>query len=250
MYLMYVDESGDPGNNTAQSDFFCLTGMVVHEIEWRNLIDASMRFRRTLKDVYGLPVRAEIHAVKFLRHSEFNIEKYKRLAILRNFLDELAKMNFISMTNVVVDKKGKPSDYDVFSSAWRILFQRFENTLTHGNFPGGYKRAFGTVFTDATNGEKLTGIMRKMSVHNPIPNSMGIGYRNLPILRVIEDPSPRNSAHSLPIQACDVAAYFLHQSLKPNAYVKKSSAQNYFLRLDAILNKHASLKNPSGIVIL
>ena len=247
---MYVDESGDPGNNTAQSDFFCLTGMLVHESEWRNLIDVSTRFRRTLKDVYGLPVRAEIHAVKLLRHSEFGIEKYKRLAILRNFLDELAKMNFISLTNVVVDKKGKPPDYDVFSSAWRTLFQRFENTLTHGNFPGGYRRAFGTVFTDATNGEKLTSIMRKMSVHNPIPNRRGGGYRNMPILRVIEDPSPRNSEHSLPIQACDVAAYFLHQSLKPNAYVKKSGAQNYFRRLDAILNKNASLTNPMGIVIL
>ena len=247
---MYVDESGDPGNNTAQSDFFCLTGMVVHESEWRNFLDVTMRFRRTMKDVYGLPVRAEIHAVKLLRHSEFAIEKYKRLAILRNFLDELAKMNFVSLTNIVVDKRGKPADYDVFSSAWRTLFQRFENTLMHGNFPGGYKRAFGTVFTDATNGEKLTSIMRKMSVHNPIPNSIGGGYRNLPILRVIEDPSPRNSAHSLPIQACDVAAYFLHQSLKPNAYVKKSGAQNYFNRLDSILNKNATLKNPLGVVIL
>lgn len=247
---MYVDESGDPGNNTAQSDFFCLTGMVVHESEWRNFLDVTMRFRRTMKDVYGLPVRAEIHAVKLLRHSEFAIEKYKRLAILRNFLDELAKMNFVSLTNIVVDKRGKPADYDVFSSAWRTLFQRFENTLTHGNFPGGYKRSFGTVFTDATNGEKLTSIMRKMSVHNPIPNRGSDGYRNMPILRVIEDPSPRNSAHSLPIQACDVVAYFLHQSLKPNTYVKKSGAQNYFRRLDAILNKNASLSNPSGIVIL
>jgi hypothetical protein len=247
---MYVDESGDPGNNTAQSDYFCLTGMVIHESEWRNLIDASMRFRRTMKDVYGFPVRAEIHSVKLLRHSEFAIEKFKRLAILRNFLDELAKMNFLSLTNVVVDKRGKPDNYDVFSSAWRTLFQRFENTLIHGNFPGGYKRAFGTVFTDATNGEKLTGLMRKMSVHNPIPNRWNGGYRNMPILRVIEDPSPRNSAHSLPIQACDVVAYFLHQSLKPNSYIRKSGAQKYFHRLDAILNKNASIAHPMGVVML
>jgi Protein of unknown function (DUF3800) len=250
LYLMYVDESGDPGNNTAQSDYFCLTGMVIHESEWRNLIDASMRFRRTMKDVYGFPVRAEIHSVKLLRHSEFAIEKFKRLAILRNFLDELAKMNFLSLTNVVVDKRGKPDNYDVFSSARRTLFQRFENTLIHGNFPGGYKRAFGTVFTDATNGEKLTGLMRKMSVHNPIPNRWNEGYRNMPILRVIEDPSPRNSAHSLPIQACDVVAYFLHQSLKPNSYIRKSGAQKYFHRLDAILNKNASIAHPMGVVML
>ena len=250
MYLMYVDESGDPGNNVAQSQYFCLSGMVVHESEWRNLIDASMQFRRTLKAVYGLPVRSEIHAVKLLRHSEFGIEKFQRLAILRNFLDELAKMNFISFTNVVVDKRGKPADYDIFSSAWRTLFQRFENTLMGGNFPGGYSRAFGTVFTDATNGEKLSGIMRKMSVHNPIPNRWGGGYRNSPIRRVIEDPSPRDSAHSLPIQACDVVAYFLHQSLVPNAYIRKSRAHNYFDRLDAVLNKHATPKHPKGVVFL
>ena len=69
---------------------------------------------------------------KLLRHSEFSIDKHKRLAILRNYLDEIAKMNFISLTNVVVDKRGKPADYDIFSSAWRTLFQRFENTLGSG----------------------------------------------------------------------------------------------------------------------
>lgn len=247
---MYVDESGDPGNNTAQSDFFCLSGLIIHESEWRNFIDALTRFRRTMKDVYGLPVRSEIHAVKFLRHSEFNIAKHQRLAILRNYLDEVAKMNFISITNVVVNKVGKPADYDIFSSAWRTLFQRFENTLIHGNFPGGYRRSFGTVFTDATNGEKLTAIMRKMSVHNPIPNRKGLGYRNLPILRVIEDPSPRNSTYSMPVQTCDVVAYFLHQSMKPNSYVRKSGAQGYFKRLDAVLNKNASLTHPLGVVLI
>jgi hypothetical protein len=165
-------------------------------------------------------------------------------------LDELAKMNFISITNVVVDKKGKPPNYDVFAAAWRTLFQRFENTLIHGNFPGGYQRAFGTVYTDATNGEKLTGIMRKMAVHNPIPNRGGAGYQNTPIRRIIEDPSSRNSAHSLPIQACDVVAYFLHQKLRPNSYVKRTSAQNYFQRLDVVLNKRASTTHPLGIVMI
>jgi hypothetical protein len=247
---MYVDESGDPGNNTTQSDYFCLSGMVLHESEWRNMIDALMRFRRIMRQSYGFPVRAEIHAVKLLRHSNFEIAKHNRLAILRNYVDELAKMNFISFTSIVVDKRTKPVDFDIFAFAWRSLFQRFENTLIHGNFPGGYKRSFGTVFTDATNGEKLNEIMRKMSVHNPIPNRGATGFRNMPILRIIEDPSPRNSAHSLPIQSCDVVAYFLHQSLKPNSYVKKSGAQNYFRRLAPVLNTNALLNNPLGIVML
>lgn len=250
MYLMYVDESGDPGNNTAQSEYFCLTGLIVHESEWHTLIDRLMRFRRSLMAIYGLPVRAEVHAVKFVRHSQFGIEKYRRLAILRNYIDELAKMNFISLTNVVVDKKGKPPTYDVFASAWRTLFQRFENTMTYGNFPGGDKQSFGTVFTDATNGEKLVQIMRKMSTYNPVPYRRGEGYRNIPIRRVIEDPSSRNSEHSLPIQSCDVVAYFLQQSLKPNSYIKKSGAQNYFSRLGPTLNQHASKSHSLGVVML
>lgn len=125
MYLMYVDESGDPGNNTIQSEFFCLSGMVVHESEWRQMIDAHIAFRRTMKSVYGLPVRAEIHSAELIRKDSFGIAKHQRLAILRNYLDELAKMNTISFTNVIVSKRGKPADFDIFGSAWTTLFQRF-----------------------------------------------------------------------------------------------------------------------------
>lgn len=247
---MYVDESGDPGNNTAQSDFFCLSGLVVHESEWRQMIDTLLAFRRTMRSAYGLPMREEIHSVELIRKNSFDIDKHNRLSILRNFLDELAKMNCISVTNVAVDKRGKPADYDIFSAAWRTLFQRFENTLTHGNFPGGYKRSFGVVFTDATSGKKLSQLMRKMSVHNPIPNRWGGGYRNMPITRIIEDPSERDSSSSLPIQACDVVAYFLHQSLRPNAYIRRKSATNYFGRLMPVLNLHAASRNEKGIVMI
>lgn len=249
---MYVDESGDPGNNTAQSNYFCLSGLVVHESEWRPLIDANKRFRRKMNDIYGLPVRAEIHAVKFIRHSQFSIEKHNRLAILRNYIDEIAKLNSVSVTNVVVDKLGKPADYDVFGSAWRSLFQRFENTLAHGNFPGGYKRSFGSVYTDATNGKALVQLMRQMSAYNPIPNQGGGGYRDIPITKIVEDPSERDSKHSLPIQACDVIAYFLHQKLNPNSYIKRKSATNYFDRLLPVLNSKASAHDPwaMGVVKL
>lgn len=250
MYLMYVDESGDPGNNTSVTDFFCLSGIVVHESEWRQFIELLKVFRRTLFEVYGLPVRAELHAVKMIRHDEFGIAKHQRLAIMRNFLDELAKLNSISITNVVVDKNGKPASYEVFAAAWRTLFQRFENTLTHGNFPGGYSRSFGMVFTDATNGAELSRIVREMSVYNPVPNRGGGGYRNMPIHRVIEDPSERDSSHSLAIQACDVVAYFLQQKFKPNSYIKRKGAQNYFDRLLPALNTRASSANPLGIVLL
>lgn len=250
MYLMYVDESGDPGNNTKQSRYFCLSGIVVHESEWREFINRLTRFRSVIRDVYGLPLRREIHAVEMIRKNAFEIPKHSRLSILRNYLDEIAKLNSISITNIVVDKAGKPEDFDIFGAAWRTLFQRFENTLTNGNFPGGYQRSFGCVFTDATNGKKLSQIMRKMSVYNPIPNRFGGGFRDVPITRIIEDPTSRDSSHSLPIQTCDVAAYFLLQKQTPNSYVKKKGAQNYFDRLGPVLNTLASSRNQQGIVYI
>jgi hypothetical protein len=64
------------------------------------------------------------------------MRRHIRLAILRNFLDELAKIDYISVTTVVINKSGKAADFDVFTTAWQFLFQRFENTMIYGNYPG------------------------------------------------------------------------------------------------------------------
>lgn len=250
MYLMYVDESGDTGLVNSPSPFFCLSGIVVHERRWRDFVNQLVAFRRTLKSVYGLPVRAELHASEYIRRPVCNLTKFERLSILRNTLDELAKMPDILVTNVVVDKSTKNVGYDVFQNAWGTLFQRFENTLLHGNYPGGFKDDFGIVLTDATAGEKLSKMVRRMSVYNPIPSSYGNQSRNMPIKKIIEDPYGKDSKSSLPVQAADICAYFLHQRFKPNSYIKRKSADRYFDRLLPILNTKASRFDPLGIVKL
>jgi hypothetical protein len=154
------------------------------------------------------------------------------------------------ITNIVVDKSTKGEGYDVFQNAWGTLFQRFENTLLHGNFPGGFKDDYGLVLTDATAGEKLSRMVRRMAVYNPIPSSFGAPARNIPIVRVIEDPYGKNSKSSLPIQMADVCAYFLHQRFKPNAYINRKNADRYFDRLQPVLNVSASRFDPLGIVKL
>jgi Protein of unknown function (DUF3800) len=248
MYLMYVDESGDTGLVGSPSRYFTLSGIVVHEKSWRTFIDRLIAFRKTLKSVYGLGVRTEIHASEYIRKPIDGLSKYDRLAILRNTLDELAKMPEISVTNIVVDKQGKAPDYDVFQKAWGVLFQRFENTLFYGNFPGHYRDEFGMVLSDATAGQKLTQMVRRMAVYNPIPSSYGYESRNIPIRKIIEDPHFKDSRSSLPIQMADVCAYFLHQRFAPNSYIKKKAAHNYFDRLQPVLNLKASTSNAMGIV--
>ena len=252
MYLMYVDESGDTGRKQGSTRYFCLSGLVVHESQWRDLINRLLAHKRVLRQNYGVPVRAELHASVYMNSPVFGLAKYDRLAVLRNTVDEIAKIPFISVTNVVVDKQGKPPDYDVLQSAWGTLFQRFENTLGYGNFPGGFKKDFGIVITDAVAGKSLIRLMRRMAVFNPIPNNAfhGPGTRNIPIVKIIEDPSGRDSADSLPIQVCDVVAYFLKQSIDPSMYVRRKSAQNYFERLKPVLNTYASRSDKLGVVRL
>jgi Protein of unknown function (DUF3800) len=249
---MYVDESGDPGITGSPTRYFVLSGLVVHESSWRKFVDHIVSFRKTMKSVYNLPIRREIHAAEYINSPVLTLKKHERLAILRNFADEISAFPEISVTNIVIDKSTKPSGYDVFDSAWMTLFQRFENTIQYGNFPGNHKADHGIIFTDNTNGKKLTRIVRKMSVYNPIPNmrQIGPGYRNIPLLRIIEDPHGKDSADSLLVQAADLCAYLLYQHMAPNSYIKKKGAQKYFSRLQNVLNMRASRSNSFGIVML
>jgi hypothetical protein len=253
MYLMYVDESGDTGLVNSPTTHFALSGIVIHESHWREFTIQMVAFRKALKVAYGLPIRTEIHASEFIKSPPVaGMARHIRLAILRNLLDELAKMSFLSITNVIVNKVGKPADYDVFTNAWQALFQRFENTLRYGNFPGGHRNDYGLVLTDATDGNKLKRMVRRMAVYNPVPNQAwaGPGYRNIPILRIIEDPHPKDSKDSYFIQACDVTAYFVMQRSRPNSFVQKNSAQRYVTRLLPVLNTKATAAKGLGIVEL
>jgi hypothetical protein len=253
MYLMYVDESGDTGLVRSPTSYFALSGLVIHESKWRDFVMQITLMRRTFRTVYSLPIRTEIHAAEYIRKAPISgMAPHIRLAILRNFIDELAQMNYISITNVIVDKNSKIPPYDVFTNAWQALFQRFENTLKNGNFPGAFRNDSGIIFTDNTDGKKLTNLVRRMSAFNYIPNMAWVGHgsRNIPILRVIEDPHPKDSRSSYFIQAADTCAYFLLQRFKPNTFVRQSGARNYVDRLIPVLNRRASYNHPLGIVVL
>ncbi|MFT4954589.1 MAG: hypothetical protein ACI8U3_000960 [Brevundimonas sp.] len=251
MYLMYVDESGDTGLLNSPTRYFALSGLAVHESRWREFLDHLVAFRRTLKAVHGLPLRTEIHASAYVRSAPIaGMAKHVRLTILRQFADEMAKVNYVKFTNVIVDKQGKPPNYDVFENAWQALFQRFENTIAAGHFPGAHRADKGMVITDATDGRRLTRLVRRMGTHNVIPGMGGLPARNMPMVRVIEDPHGKNSADSYFIQACDTVAYLLHQKYAPCAYVRKQGARQYFNRLLPVLNTQASRANGFGIVQL
>jgi Protein of unknown function (DUF3800) len=257
MFLMYVDESGDTGLVNSPTRYFALSGLVVHELRWQTCVDQLTEFRRNMRVRYGLKMRDEIHAVRFIsrRPGELSrIPKHERMMILRLLMDELARMPDINIINVVIDKQGKSANYDVFDMAWKVLIQRFENTIRRRNFPGpANPDERGMIFPDRTDDKKLTKMARKMRRFNPIPNMAGVanpGYRQMALQTLIEDPVFTKSESSYLIQSVDVIAYFLQQLMNPNAYVRRAGARNLFLKLDPVLCHVASTTNAQGIVKL
>lgn len=255
MFLMYVDESGDTGMVNSPTRYFILSGLVMHELRWKVCLDQLTDYRRMMRSYYGLKMRDEVHAVRFIsrRPGELSrIPKNQRLMILRHLIDELSRMPDVNIINVVIDKQGKPANYDVFDMAWRALIQRFENTIQRRNFPGpANPDERGMIFPDHTDDKKLTVLCRRMRRYNPVPNMRGVvnpGYRQLALQTLVGDPVFVDSSQSYLVQAVDVVAYFLHQQLAPNKYVKKTGARNLFSKLHPVLCRVASTTDSQGVV--
>ena len=208
-----------------------------------------------MQTTFGLRMQEEISGSAMITRPGrlARIRRNDWLAIIRAFATELATMTDLNAVNVVVDKANKNQYYDVFTMAWKALLQRFENTLSNHNFPGpANPDERGMLFPDNTNNNKLFRLLRQMRRYNPVPQQIrfGIGYRNLLIRLLIEDPNFRDSGHSYFIQSADLVAFLVYQSLLPNAYMRKKGGHNYFARLDPILCKVASLTDVQGIVRL
>ena len=253
MYLLYADESGDTGHLPGSTPFFAISGLIVHELRWRDTLTAIVSFRKELRDRYGLKLREEIHAHQLVQKPKelARIPKSLRARLLRDVLDFESALRDVSVLNVIVNKTKKPYTYDVFDNAWRAFIQRFHNTIERRNFPGPCNPdERGMVIVDNTNEGKLRLLTRKMGAYNPVPSRYGNSTRQMPITTIIEDAVHRDSAHSYFVQLCDVNAYFLYQKHAPSSYIRDKGMRNMFNRLEPVLCKHASLTDPQGIVRL
>lgn len=252
MFLMYVDESGDSGLVDSPVRYYVLSGLVVHELKWRDVLEQILAFRKRVRDQHGLKLREELHASHLINKPGplVRIRRHDRLTIIREFADALASIADANLIHIVVDKLGKPRDYDVFGNAWTALIQRLEDAISHQCFRG--PRSSGDramILPDDTDQKRLRELVRRLRVHNPRRDEADGGWRNAPVTRVIEDPAFRDSAHSYLIQAADLSAFLLYQQLSPNAYMRKKSAHNYFGRLAPVLCA-GSVDDPQGIVWL
>lgn len=267
MFLMYVDESGDTGlcspRGRSPTRFFCLSGLVVHELHWRETLSSLLAFRHWLKRKYKIYLEDELHASEMLskpRRSAASVSvlrKHERVAVLRHHLDQINRLPHVRIINVVVDKGRFKDDTpdSVFRRAWYALFQRFENTISRRNFPG--PNAFedrGIVFPDMTDAHQLRRHLASMRVHNPLWKRDALGHPVLidqPLRLLVEDPICRDSKHSYLVQAADTVAFMLKQHFAPSTYCKEHGVNAYFrTRLLTVLCREASKSDSLGIVRL
>lgn len=239
MYLMYVDESGDPGRVNSPTNFYILSAVVLHESYWLSFLNEAIEFRRELKRTKGLLMKEEIHAADFVTKRiklASGISRNERMDILKKCIQWLGKRPYISIITVKVNKAIHP---DPFEAAWRYLIQRFENTLEHQNFPNpAFKYDLGIIVADNTDGPKLTKLLRQMRRINYIPSKFqGSSPRNMPLQYIIKDPVLRESANSYIVQFVDVVAYFAKQYFEPNKYIRQKAAKNYYGVLQPVINQ-------------
>jgi len=245
MYLMYVDESGDPGKHPKSSPHFILSGLIVHQNEWDKYLIRLKAFRKSLKVKYGLNQRTELHTAELIRIQK--IEEYKkinksnRLNIIKDYCAEMPRIfDTAQILNVCITIDEHPHE-DIFNLAWSRLLQRFDTYLKKvGNDKG-------IVVADDTDSLKLMSLQRKMRVYNPTPSHY-TGTYNAPIDSIIEDTFSRSSHHSYFLQSVDVVAHTLYRMEYPKGSLKKFGLEYQFKKLEPILLKQASKNDEYGIV--
>lgn len=238
MYLLYIDKSGDTGlPPKSPTRYFILTALVVHETVWRNVVDDFWTFRQHLRTAKSLPVTVEIHASPFAASyppEGLEMHRYDRVDVLRRCINWLGGRLDIQVVTVVVDKKGKPTGYDVFDAAWRVLLQRIDKTRYHRNFLGNYSNQRALLLPDNTDGQKLIKLLNDAQLRNI----------------VVELPILKDSAQSQLNQLADVVAFMARQLYEPTPYLSNRNGERIYTNLGAARAKYVAPNHPEYIVEL
>lgn len=186
---MYVDESGDPGNSQYSSQHFILSGLIIHQDDWKSNLEQLKILRGHLKETYNLNRRTEIHASEIFRVQK--IEEYKRIRksnrikLLKEYIYQIPVIfNNAKILNICIDKQ-QHQDKDIFNLAWKRLIQRYETYLKN-------MKDKGIIIADDTDSKKLMALQRQMRVYNPLPSSYNYGYYNAVLEPILLKEASRN----------------------------------------------------------
>lgn len=121
--FFYVDESYDRSK-------FCLSAIGIRHSHWQEAFDEIKAHRESLKAVYGIPLRTELHATEFVhgrgRISQQLVTKWARSRIFLDTLNLVARLPETMLFNVCLPNKGIA---ETQMRAWDRLINRIERTM-------------------------------------------------------------------------------------------------------------------------
>ncbi|NOZ41521.1 MAG: DUF3800 domain-containing protein [Planctomycetes bacterium] len=274
--FFYVDESHD-------KDKFCISAIAIRHSHWHDCFKQVRAHRERLKEDYGIFLRKEIHAYKFLggrgRIAPNTITKWQRSRIYNGLLELVASLPHVMIFNVCLDKADHSDPHMV---AWDRLINRIERTLLEMErmeLPKrkqvlgrarqkmapddveffercilDYKaRAF--IISDQGRELEIERALRKMHVFNPIPSRFGAWNtgsktKSITVDHIVEDPVFKKSERSYFIQLADCVVHaLLKRETPPTSRVLKYGIDKMFdNNLQGVCYKRASQSDPLGIV--
>ena len=136
MYLLYVDESGDPGPK-GQGSCFVLSGLIVHESKWSECFRLLKELRVTLRSEFKIRRNQELHANQTIAGrgplwgQRWTVPE--RIRLFQLVLEAVSQMPSLRSVNVCVNKTASQftskRGYSVMETAWKFLLQRFQNYI-------------------------------------------------------------------------------------------------------------------------
>ena len=213
MLIAYIDESGNTGDpSKGGSMTFTLGCVLVDADTWPETFDSLLRFRRRLRDKFGIHMRAEIKANYLLRNGG-DLRRYAlghgaRHMIYRAHMRVLADLGVRAFA-IVVDKRANYTNPAAcFDLAWEGLLQRLERTST-------YESTRFIVVHDEGENDAVRRWVRRARRHLTAGSAYGGGTIVAPAALLIDDPVPRQSTQSYFIQVADLLAYAAFRSVVP-----------------------------------
>lgn len=213
IYFVYIDESYDKTH-------FCYSCLLSLAFKWNYIFREILKWRKSLKDKYNIPLEYELHATKFISGSgepHQNRNKDFRAKVFNESFKFFNKLPYSYIINGVTDNKMN------HMALFDCLLNEIEKFLLK-------KNAYGVLICDEGNEKKLISMVRKKRKNNFISEKKSVN----PLKRIIEDPLFKPSTSSYFIQITDFIAFSFLRSQNPIHTTRKLVKQS-FKNLDEIL---------------
>lgn len=228
-YLVFVDES-------FTQTHYIYSAVFVDSAKYHKCYDQVLEWRTEWEHNYGIPVNFELHATKLCRGAgryPVNHNRGFRAQLFYEAIGKIEKLDGLQVMNASIERSANIKD----------RLKLFENILNRINVTLRNKNGICNLICDEGNEVKRRELVRAMKQRNLI-NVWG-KIKDMPLDRIIGDPSFIDSKDSHFIQIADLVAFSLLRNEHPLANTHEF-VKTAFEQLDKVLIKEASRRDPRG----